>query len=317
MSSVESLSLLRQGLWSRARRVLLTGATLALLSLTACGGDGDSVDRGPSTLAVAGASLNGLYWDAGQSKLYLTDDKSNAIRVWDGDKGFAQTMALPAPPASGATLGQITGDSKGVLYTTRFGFGTDGAVVAVPGATASANLGGLDATRRRIAITTASDGALIDSWFIKGGSVAISQLSVSGAQASEQELVTGLGKPVGVAVVGDRLFVNDQNSGNVLLFSLGAARAKPATLADGQVLATFTTLDGIDLMTASRDGTLFFGGSGGRLFAVNPKGEVRVLASGWPKIRGVAYDDAHGRLFVAVAAADASSAPTVRIVPID
>ena len=67
---------------------------------------------------------------------------------------------------------------------------------------------------------------------------------------------------------------------------------------------------------AAPDGTLFFGGSGGKLFQVSPKGEVSVLASGWPKIIGVAYDEANRRLFAAVGAADASSQASVRIVPL-
>ncbi|HOB66224.1 hypothetical protein [Ottowia sp.] len=300
---------------SRLRRALLTGAALVLLGLSACGGS-DELDRGPTTLPVS-AALNGLYWDVGTSRLYLTDDATNTIRVWDGDKSFASSMALPSPPASGVTLGQIAGGKDGTLYVTRFGFGTDGTVIAVPKMGAAVNLKGLDATRRRIGLAIAPDGALIDGWFIKGGAGALSLLTVNGVQASETELVTGLGKPVGVAVAGDQLFVSDQNTGNVLSYSLSRVRAKPATLADGKVLATFTTLDGIDLMTAASDGTLFFGGSGGRLFQLSPKGEVKVLATGWPKVRGVAYDEANRRLFVAVVAADASSQSSIRIVPIN
>lgn len=304
----------RPFIWSRTRRALMAGAALALFGLAACGGD--DVDRGPTTLAVS-ASLDGLYWDASQSRLVLTDDTANALRQWDGDQDFPVLAALPTAPTSGATLGQITKAADGTLYTTRFGFGTDGTVVAVPKSGAAYNLNGLDAKRRRIGITTAADGALLVGWFIKGGSGAISELSVQGDQASEKELVTGLGKPVGLAVTGDRLVVGDQNSGKVLAYSLSAARAQVATEADGQVLATFTTLDGIDLMTAASDGTLYFGGSGGSLFALGPKGDIKVLATGWPKLRGVAYDEAHRRLFVAATAVDAQSTPSIRIVPID
>ena len=173
------------------------------------------------------------------------------------------------------------------------------------------------ALRRRIGVTTTPDGGLIDGWFIKGGSGAVSELTVNGDKATEREIITGLGKPVGLAVVGDQLFVNDQNTGNILSYSLSQVRKQAATLAQGKLLATFTTLDGIDLMTAAADGSLFFGGSGGRLFRINAKGETSVLASGWPKMMGVAYDEANRRLFVAVAAADASSQASVRIVPVN
>jgi len=298
------------------RRWLLAGLASTFLALSACGGGSShGVDRGPTTLAIS-AKLNGLYWDKTEGKLYLTDDNTNSLRVWDGDKAFPTYAALTAAPASGATLGQLTRTADGTLYVTRFGFGTDGTVVAVPKGGSAADLAGLDAARRRIGVTTAPDGSLVDGWFIKGGTGAISQLSVNGSQASERELVTGLGKPVGVAVAGDTLYVSDQNTGNLLSYAWSQVRAQPATLADGKVVATFTTLDGIDLMTAAPDGTLFFGGSGGKLFQVSPKGEVSVLASGWPKIIGVAYDEANRRLFAAVGAADASSQASVRIVPL-
>ena len=103
----------------------------------------------------------------------------------------------------------------------------------------------------------------------------------------------------------------------MLSFSLSKARAQTASLSDGTVVATFTTLDGIDLMTAAADGTLFFGGTGGKLFKVSPTGTVSTLATGWPKIKGVTFDPVNRRLFAAVSAADATSTPTVRIVPID
>ena len=299
----------------RTRRMLVTGLLAGLVTLSACGG-GDDTPRGPTTLPVA-AKLNGLYWDKTESKLYLTDETANNIRVWDGDKAFPQHAALPTAPASGASLGQITRTTDGTFYVTRFGFGTSGAVVAVPKTGSSFNLTGTDSQRRRIGITTTPDGTLIDGWFVKGGSGAISQITVTGTQASEKELVTGLGKPVGLAAVGDTLYVSDQNTGNVLSFSLSKARAQAQGLSDGKVLATFTTLDGIDLMTSASDGTLFFGGSGGKLFKMGSTGTVTVLASGWPKIKGVAYDEAHRRLFAAVDAADATSTASVRIVPID
>ncbi|MGE8317876.1 MAG: hypothetical protein ACN6O3_03965 [Comamonas sp.] len=296
------------------RRWLLAGLASSFVALSACGGGGSDVDRGPTTLPVA-AKLNGLYWDKSEAKLYLTDDTANSIRVWDGGKSFPTYAALPPAPASGATLGQLTRSSDGTFYVTRFGFGTDGAVVAVPKGGNAVNLAGTDPQRRRIGITTAPDGALLDGWFIKGGTGAVSQLALNGTQASERELVTGLGKPVGLAVVGDTLYVSDQNSGNVLSYALSKVRAQPAGLADGKVVATFTTLDGIDLMTAASDGTLFFGGSGGKLFQVSPKGETSVLVSGWPKIIGVAYDELHRRVFAAVAA-DAGGVASVRIVPV-
>ena len=308
---------LRRPSWSfGVRRMLLVGLAGAAVTLSACGGGGSDADRGPTTLSVS-ADLNGLYWDKSESRLFVSDEKANTIRVWEGGTQFAQYAALPTAPASGSTLGQVTRGSDGTVYVTRFGFGTDGAVAAVPKSGAAYNLTGTDSLRRRIGITPTPDGSLLDGWFIKGGAGAVSELKISGTAATETELITGFGKPVGLAVVRDAVYVSDQNSGQVLSFSLAKLRAAPATVADGKLIATFSSSDGIDLMTAASDGSLFFGGSGGKLFRVSPKGDISVLASGWPKIRGVAYDEKNRRLFVGVVAADAASQSSVRIVPID
>lgn len=309
-------ALRRTALGSGTRRMLLAGLVGAAVSLSACGGGGSDVDRGPTTLSVS-ADLNGLYWDKSESRLFLSDEKANTIRVWDGGTQFAQYAALPTAPASGSTLGQLTRTSDGSLYVTRFGFGVDGAVAVVSKSGDAYNLSGTDSLRRRIGITPTPDGALLDTWFIKGGGGAVSELKVNGTAAAETELITGFGKPVGLAVVGDSVYVSDQSSGKLLSYSLSKLRAAPATVADGTPIASLSAADGIDLMTAASDGTLFFGGSGGKLFRISPKGETRVLASGWPKIRGVAYDEKNRRLFAAVVAADAGSQSSVRIVPID
>ena len=158
---------------SWTRRVCATLATsVALLALAACGGSDDDVDRGPTTIELQ-AKLNSLYWDARASRLYLTDDDAgvNAIKTWDGDKGFSVVYPLPAMAADQrATLGQLTRGADGNLYATRFGFGSYGTVVVVPPTGSSFNLMGLDGARRRIGITPTADGKLIDGWFRGGGS---------------------------------------------------------------------------------------------------------------------------------------------------
>lgn len=311
----------RGAAWTRSACAALA-TSMALLALTACGGD-DVVDRGPTTIKVE-AKLNGLYWDAQAARLYLTDDDAsvNAIKTWDGGDKFSIAHTLPAMAADQrTTLGQLARGADGNLYTTRFGFGSYGTVVAVPRTGQPYNLTGLDGARRRIGITPTADGKLIDGWFRGGGSGpsgVISQVTPgAGGQASEQDLITGLSKPAGVALVGDQLFVSDQGTGQILAYSLAAVRAQPATAEGGRVVATFTTADGLDLMTAAADGTLYVGGSAGTLYAVDPKGGVKTLASGWPGIRGVALDAANRRLFAAVTPEPAGGASSIRIVPLD
>lgn len=323
---LDSLSLpaARGAMWMRAACAALA-ATLALFAVTACGGSDDdgevAVDRGPTTIEIQ-ARLNGLYWDPGQSRLYLTDDDANAIRVWDGNKGFPVFADL-TPMAEGerTTVGQLTRDGAGTFYTTRFGFSAYGAVVAVPESRVARDLDGLDATRRRIGIIATPDGALIDGWFEGPGSVGhVSEVTLDGAGgASERELITGLGKPTGLALVGDWLYVSDQFSGEVRRHSLAdlRARATPAQADDGELFIAFTPSDSLDLMTAATDGTLYFGG-GGALYQVGPAvGESRKLAEGWPGIFGVALDAANKRLFAAVKAEQAGGPASIRIVPLE
>lgn len=308
------------GFWRGA--MLLLSACL-LLAVAACGGsDGDvAVDRGPTTIVID-AKLNGLYWDAQQARLYLTDDDANAIRAWDGDEAFPVAAELPPlGDEQRTTLGQLTRGADGVLYTTRFGFSEYGAIVAAPDAGDAYNLEGPEVERRRIGITPGPGGTLITGWFRGGGaetpSGAISEVQLDGDQASERELVTGLSKPTGVVVVGDHLYVADQSESVVLRYSLTAARVQAAMAADGEVVAQFAADEGPDLMTADEDGVLYLGTGAGKLYAIDPDGAVDTLATGWPGIRGVAWDGDARRLFAAVAPDAGEEQASIRIVPVD
>lgn len=328
-------------------------AAVALFVASGCGGNDDAaeaVDRGPTTIAT-GADPNGVYWDAAQNKLLLTDDVSNAILSLNGEgtTTFSTFVALPtlAPPATPTqvSLGQIARTANGSLYTTRFGFGNAGTVVEVSAARVARNLTGLDATRRRIALTVTAAGELLDTWFTTppspgpattNGNLSLLSIDATGA-ATERELVTGLSKPVGAAVVGRTLYVSDQATGKVLSFALDTLLAAPATAAQGTTVATFTTnlvsgdpgaltADNIDLMTATAGGTLFFRGRGGILYSVNgATGAASTIATlntptdpGRLQVRGVAYDAANRRLFAVIHSTDTTLAShSIRIYPID
>jgi sugar lactone lactonase YvrE len=309
--------------WARAACAALA-ASMTFFALAGCGGSDDAVvDRGPTTIEVS-AKLNGLYWDSAASRLYLTDDDTaaNAIKTWDGEKAFSVAYQLPAMAADQRpTLGQVTRGTDGNLYTTRFGFGSYGTVVVAPKTGQPYNLTGLAGDRRRLPITPTTDGKLLTGWFRGGGSGpsgVISEVTLgSGTQASERDLITGLSKPAGLALVGDQLFVSDQGAGKILAYSLAAVRAQPGTAGSGRVVVEFTSADSLDLITASTDGTLYFGSGAGSLYSVDSKGVLKTLASGWPGIRGVALDTANKRLFVAVTAEKTDGPASIRIVPID
>lgn len=323
---------------------LRVAAGATALVLAACGGGGSSADRGPTNITLASADANGIYWDANESRLYLTDDTSNAILTWDGDgkTTFSNYVNLPAlqPPATNTqvSIGELTRTSNGTFYTTRFGFGNAGTVIAVSPGRVASNLTGLDPVRRRIAVTVTGAGEIIDNWFVTppspnatstGG--AISLLTVNGGAATERELVTGLSKPVGSVVVGRTLYVSDQTTGRLTSFPLDALLTAPRTASQGTLVASFTadlsvpSNDNIDLTTAGADGNLYLGGRGGKLYRVTPAGVVTQLDSlnttanaGLLQIRGIAVDNVNRRLFVVVHSTDTARAPNaLRIVPLN
>jgi hypothetical protein len=126
-----------------------------------------------------------------------------------------------------------------------------------------------------------------------------------GLNGTETDRITGLKKPVGVLAVGDMLFVSDQDLGEVL-------RAPLENLASFSVLAHVSEPD---LLAAGPAGTVLTGGADGVLVKIDVAGKTTNVASGFHRVRGVAYDAANQRAFVADHASK-KGASVVRVVPI-
>ncbi len=77
-------------------------------------------------------------------------------------------------------------------------------------------------------------GTFLSSWFSKEGSApatgGVSMITRGETPGSviERELVTGLGKPVGLALVGDILYISDQVANRIAKVDLLAARTAEA-----------------------------------------------------------------------------------------
>ncbi|MEQ1500961.1 MAG: hypothetical protein ABMB14_01960, partial [Myxococcota bacterium] len=218
------------------------------------------------------ADPNGLWWDAPTATLYVADDHGNRILKWTDADGVSVVGELPAPADAG--LGQVVlqGDR---LYVTRFGKGTAGDIawISVDGATKGV-VSDLDPTRRRVGLSVLPDGRLVDAWFVAVDGVKSGGVSAVGANGGEIELVTGLEKPIGVLVVGERLFVSDQARGVVLSAPIGGGPTRP-----------FATLAGPDLLAPGPDGSLFTGGKDGGAWLLGADGEAHRVAAGAPATR--------------------------------
>lgn len=264
------------------------------------------VDRGPTAFEVDG-DPNGLWWTGGE--LLLADDDNNRVLRWTDDAGLGLVGELPAAPANGAGLGQLVQTPDGTIVVTRFGFGTDGDVVTLEPDGSGSVVPRLDKERRRIGLAVADDGSLFDGWFFTRDGAHVGAVSVLDLSGSETEAIEGLGKPVGVLVVDDTLFVSDQDAGQVL----------KAPLNDPASVALFAAVDEPDLLCAGPDGSLFTGGSNGEVRRLSADGSVTTLAGGFQEVRGVAYDATNARLFLVDHDSDDSDGTTNRlqIVPVD
>ncbi|MCA9691285.1 MAG: hypothetical protein KC636_16900, partial [Myxococcales bacterium] len=115
---------------------------------------------------------------------------------------------------------------------------------------------------------------------------AVGSLSLAG---SETPIIEGLGKVVGVLALGGALFISVQNEDEVL-------RADPS---DGRVTAFAVGLEEPDLLAAGPDGSIFAGARDGSVSRIEADGSFTKVVTGLQEVRGVAWDDAGQRLFVA------------------
>ncbi len=313
----------------------------------------NAVERGPKVIAFAG-DANGLYWSYGTSPaLYIADEANDRISKWTDKDGFSTAAELPTASGGKGTggLGQVVHMLDGTLLVTRFGFGTEGAVVIVRPDGGTGLIPNLDPARRRLGVGLLLDGGVVDSYFTKddaGPQVgAVATLTLTGV---ETPFVTGLTKPVGVILNDGKLFITDQTKSLLLTTGLNGGVYKPvsdagvvdaasdasddasadaapadassdaATVSDAAVkrVDVVATLDQPDLLSQGPDGSLFAGSKGGTIYQIARDGSVKSLVTGLKVLHGVAYDGVNKRLFVAEHdPADAGAVNALRIYPID
>ncbi|HEY2743908.1 MAG TPA: hypothetical protein VGL86_04775 [Polyangia bacterium] len=258
----------------------------------------------------------GLWWDSATQALYIANDGGQQIVRWDEySQSFAVFARLPDIAPTAGSLGQLVERSDGTWLTTRFGFGMAGAVIqtSADGQTSTA-IAGLDTTRRRIGLTVAADGTVYDGWFTQVGSGmpmngTVSKVALDGS--GETDLVTGIGKPVGVLALGDQLYISDQMNGVVLKTPL----ASPGTT------TTFATIPGADELAAGAAGILYAVSHDGAVWSIASDGTPTMLKDGYKPLRGIAWDPDHQRIFFSEPDAGSpdggAGMPMLHIIPIN
>ncbi len=248
-----------------------------------------NVEHGPKAIPIDG-DPNGLVWADDIQTLFIADDNNNRILTWTDKGGFGTPIALPTAPASGAGLGGLARLKDGTLVAPRFGMGMDGAILFVKPNGTTGIVPALDTMRRRIGVTVDDAGVIYDTFFTKNGTGAqtgsVATLDLVGTEV--QVATNGLVKPVGVAILGGKLYISDQKTEKVW-------RCTPPDCATLEHVADVTSPD---LMVPGPNGSLFVGSHAGTVIALQPDGTSAVAATGLQEPHGVAYDAANKRLFV-------------------
>jgi sugar lactone lactonase YvrE len=281
----------------------------------------------------------GLWWDYGiGGGLYIADQGNNRIAKWTDAAGFVPAASLPGQADAGGALGQLVRLLDGRLIVTRPGAGTQGGVLVVSAtgvaSTVSAPDAGLKPTRQRVGLTFLPDNTLVDTYFVETDAGSSGALATLALTASEKDLLTGLTKPIGVVHSEGNLFVSDQALGAILKIGkaggvyvtgdggdaeAGSADAAKADSGDAAAVAraaVFAAIDRPGYLCQGPDGSLFVASLTGTVMQVSRAGVVSVVASGLKEPRGVAFDGAARRLFVADHDPAAAAQQSIRIYPI-
>lgn len=302
------------------RRALAACGLLAcaalVTALAGCGGD--DIAAAPQRIAV-GATPNGIAVRATDGAVFITDDQTSSVLSSPDGRTFAHYASVPPVAGQANSLSQLTFADASTLQIERFGFGTASAVFSISGMDALAALSGPDPARRRLGLISIGANRLLSSWFVKNGSnppqggVSLLTVDSNTHSAVERDLLTGLGKPVGLAVTGDNLFVSDQANNVIVKTGLSALLAASQAGTPG---AAFAQIDGPDLMAVDAGGTLYTKCNTTGLCRIAPGGTISVVANDFQDARGVAIDPARRRLYAVDRAPSGGGTSYVRIFPL-
>jgi DNA-binding beta-propeller fold protein YncE len=298
------------------RTTCLAFVSLGLIAaLAGCGGDEITVT--PQKAAVS-ASPNGIAVRAADGDVFITDDQTNSVLSSPDGRTFAHYASVPAMAGQSNSLSQLSFADASTLMIERFGFGTASAVFSITGVDAIAALSGPDPARRRLGLISIGSNRLLSTWFVKIGSnplqggLSLITYDPAAHTAVERDLLSGLGKPVGIAVSGDAVYVSDQANNDIVKASLSALLGGSQAVTPS---GAFVRITSPDLMAVDAGGKLYTKCNTTGLCRIAPDGTISVLANDFQDARGVAVDAPRGRLYAIDRAASASGTSYVRSFP--
>jgi DNA-binding beta-propeller fold protein YncE len=267
----------------------------------------------PPQKTAVDALPNGIAVRPADGAVFITDDRTSSVLASTGG-AFTPYASIPVEAGQGKSLSQLTFARSGALLVERFGFGTASAIFEITGSGAATALAGPNPARRRLGLVELAPGQLLSTWFIKTGSnppqggLSLVTYDAATHNATERDLLNGLGKPVGVAVSGGSVFVSDQANNNIVKASLSDLLSSAATVTPTVV----ARIDSPDLMAADADGRLYTKCNKNGLCEIAPDGTISVLADDFQDARGVAIDDVHHVLYAVDRATPSSGTSYVR-----
>lgn len=182
--------------------------------------------------------------------------------------------------------------------------------------------------RRRLGLATIEPGKVLSTWFVKrddlpanaprnatppaGLSVLMYDSATGGAV--ERDLLTGFGKPVGVAISHGNVYVADAANNRIVTARLDTllSAAQPASATSAKV---FAQIDSPDLLAADSSGALYTRCGKTGFCRIGVDGKVTPLANDFYDARGVALDETRHVLYVIDRAA-AGATRYVRALPL-
>jgi hypothetical protein len=295
---------------------------VALLTGACASGGGNPGAATPGKVPLSGTP-NGVAIRASDGAVFVTDDRINGIAMTPdiaaASPDFSLYARVPAQEGERTSLSQIAFAPNGHLLVERFGFGTSSAVFDIGPSRQVTLASDTNPARRRLGLYVLDGGTYLSSWFAKEGSapaaggVSVITRGATPGSVTERDIVTGLGKPVGIAIVGDTLFISDQAANRIVKVDWQAARVASAPV---QASDTFVTVDAPDLLAAAPDGTLYTKCGAHGMCSFSKRGRPTVIAGDLDEPRGVAVDVARKRLVAVDRASAKEGTSYLRVWPI-